>query len=328
MLTKLFTIAGNAFTETVRQPIYGVVLLLTTLLLILCNVISGWTLEDDNMLMKEFGLSTLLMSNLVLAAFSAAGILAREIDNHTALTVISKPIGRPVFILGKYLGLAGALAVAYYLTTIAFLIVVRHRVLEAVSDPYDVPALAFGFGALFLVFAVGGFCNFFYGMQFQSLAVRLAVVLFTLVALALCIIDREWNLQPFGKEFLDVRLAVAIFLIFISVMVLTAVALAASTRLGPAMTLLVVLGIAALGMISDYVFGAGAARADTEVASTALKSAYHIIPNIGFFWLADVVTELRDIAAGYFFLTLLYGFLWVAAFLGIAVALFQNRELG
>jgi hypothetical protein len=328
MFTKLFSIAGNAFTETVRQPVYGVVLLLTVLLLIFCNVISGWTLEDDNMLMKEFGLSTLLMSNLVLAAFSAAGILAREIDNHTALTVISKPIGRPMFIVGKYLGLAAALAVAYYLTTIAFLIVVRHRVMEAVSDPYDVPALAFGFGALFLIFFVGGFCNFFYGMHFQSLAVRLAVVLFTMVALALCIIDREWKLQTFGKEFLDLRLMVAIFLIFVSVMVLTAVALAASTRLGPAMTLVVVLGVAAVGMISDYVFGGGSAKADTAAAAAVLNGAYHVIPNIGFFWLADVVVELRDVALGYFLLSVLYGVLWVVAFLGIAVALFQKRELG
>lgn len=328
MLTKLFSIAGNAFTETVRQPIYGVILLLTALMLILCNVMSAWTLEDDNMLMTEFGLSTLLMSNLVLAAFSAAGILAREIDNHTALTVMSKPIGRPVFIVGKFLGLAGALAVAYYLTSIAFLIVVRHRVMEAVSDPYDVPALLFGFGALFLVFLVGGFCNFFYGMHFQSLAIRLAVVLFTMAALALCLISRDWKLQPFGKDFLDLRLLVAIFLIFVSIMVLTAVALAASTRLGPAMTLLVVLGVAALGMISDYVFGGGADRADTATAAFALESVYHIVPNIGFFWLADVVVELRDVALGYFLLAIAYGALWVVAFLSLAVALFQKRELG
>jgi hypothetical protein len=106
------------------------------------------------------------------------------------------------------------------------------------------------------------------------------------------------------------------------------VALAASTRLGPAMTLVVVLGVAAVGMISDYVFGGGSAKADTAAAAAVLNGAYHVIPNIGFFWLADVVVELRDVALGYFLLSVLYGVLWVAAFLGIAVALFQKRELG
>lgn len=328
MWTRLFSIAGNAFTQTIRQAVFGVVLILTVLLLILSNAISAWTLEDDNKLMIEFGLSTLLMGGLFLAAFSAAGVLSREIEDRTAVTVISKPVGRVVFIVGKYVGLSAALAVAFYLCAIALLIVLRHGVLEAASDPYDVPALAFGFGALFLVFLIAGFCNFFYGSSFQSLAVALAALLFTLAALALCVVDKDWQLQPFGADFLDPAILGAVFLLFVCVLVLTAIALAASTRLGQVMTLLVCLAFLVLGLISDYVFGFGASSAESAVASRLLSAAYHVLPNIGFFWIADAIADRRGVPVQYVAQATGYGVVYIVAALLVATALFQRRELG
>jgi len=328
MWFRLLNIAGNAFVETIRQPVYGLVLLLTALLLVFSNVISGWTLEDDNKLMIEFGLSTLLMAGLFLAAFSAAGILAREIENRTAMTVMSKPVSRPVFIAGKYVGLAAALAVAFYLCSIVMLIVVRHRVLEAASDPYDVPALVFGFGALLLVFLIGGFCNFFYGSLFQPLAVKLAVGLFTAAALALCLVDKNWQLQAFGADFLDPAVIAAIFLVFLSVLVLTAIALAASTRLGQVMTLLVCVGFLILGLISDYVFGGGAESAGSPIAAGLLGAAYHLLPNLAAFLVSDALVGGRAVPVYYVAVAAFYGLLHIVAALLVAIALFQERELG
>ncbi len=68
MWTKLVSVAGNCFTETIRQPIYGVILFVTTFLLVFNVSISAYTLDDDNKLLKDLGLSTLLMSGLFLAA--------------------------------------------------------------------------------------------------------------------------------------------------------------------------------------------------------------------------------------------------------------------
>lgn len=332
MFKRLFSIAGNAFTETIRQPVYGVILLLGVLMLVFCNVLSGWTLDDDKVVLKEFGLSTLLMMSLFQAAFSATSILSREIDNHTVVTVVSKPISRPVFILGKFFGLAAALAIGYYLLSIALMICIRHGPKEAVSDPYDLPAIIFGCGALFLVFFVGGFCNYFFGMQFQSLAVWLAVVFFTIALIALCLLDINWHFQDFGKGFFlendDRRMLAALFLLFISVILITAIALAASTRLGPAMTLLVCLGVVMLGMVSDYLLGGAAEKAESAVMAVVLNGAYHLVPNLGFFWIADAATQLRNIPVVYVFWSAFYGMLWTVAALLIGIALFQEREVG
>ena len=57
----------------------------------------------------DIGMATVFVAGGLLAAFVATGVLTREIENKTALTVISKPVGRPLFVLGKFLGVAGAL---------------------------------------------------------------------------------------------------------------------------------------------------------------------------------------------------------------------------
>ena len=87
MLQRFYAIAVNAFVETIRQPIYGVILLATAVLFILNVSLAAFTLDDDDKLLLDLGLSTLLMSGLFLSAFSAAGILSREIENKTVLTV-------------------------------------------------------------------------------------------------------------------------------------------------------------------------------------------------------------------------------------------------
>jgi ABC-2 type transport system permease protein len=127
---KLFAIAANTFTETVRQPVYGVVVGATLLLMIFNVGLAAYTLKDDDKLLTELGLSTLLLSGLFLASFSATSVLTREIDNKTVLTVVSKPISRPVLIVGKFVGLVTALLLAFYLCFLGFLYSIQHKVLQ------------------------------------------------------------------------------------------------------------------------------------------------------------------------------------------------------
>ena len=78
MFSKAYSIAWNTFLETIRQPIYGVILLATSLMLVMNLGLAMFTLEDDNKLLYVLGLSTLLLSGLFLSAFSASGVLSRE----------------------------------------------------------------------------------------------------------------------------------------------------------------------------------------------------------------------------------------------------------
>ena len=106
-MRKLFTIAKNTFIETLRQPVYVIIIVVALLLLFISPSLSMYTMGDDNKLLREIGLSTLFLTSLFIAIFSASGAVAEEIESKTITTVLSKPVQRPIFIIAKFFGVAG-----------------------------------------------------------------------------------------------------------------------------------------------------------------------------------------------------------------------------
>lgn len=322
MIGRFFSIAANTFLETIRQPLYGVILLVTALMFILNLGLAGFTLEDDDKLLLDLGLATLLLSGLFLSVFSATGVLSREIENKTILTVLSKPVSRPTLIAGKYFGLMSALAVAMYLAFLMFLLTIRHQVLQNSSDPWDMPVIIFGFGALGLSLAIGAFANFISGKEFASTTLAYFVPLLSLGTLLTGFWNKTWEPQAFGEGIWSINIVWAGVLVLMAVTILAAIALAASTRLNQIMTLLVCVLVTMMGLISDFVLGQ---HADDSALANVL---YKIIPNLGFFSAVDAVTSDMLIPITYVAMAAAYTTLFVLAALLVGVALFQRREVG
>jgi hypothetical protein len=283
MIGQTLAIIRNTFFESIRQPIMLVILGAATLGVIFSNLLAGFTMEDDQRMMVDLGLSTVFLCGALLAAFIATNVLNREIENRTVLTVIAKPVSRPLFVVGKFLGVAGALALATIYMGCVFLLVEMHGVLQTVRDPIHQPVLVFGIGAGVLGLAVGVWCNYFYGVVFSSTVIAVTTPLAALAYVLCLMFDHDFSLQPIGAAF-DGQLLVALTAVTMAVLVLTAIAIAASTRLGQVMTLCVTLGIFLMGMLSDWFFGRQIARVNAvwlERAST-----------LG---LTEMVTETRTI---------------------------------
>ena len=194
--------------------------------------------------------------------------------------------------------------------------------MQTASDEYDMPVLLFGGGAIALALVIALVCNFLYRSTFASTAVGLAVPLLAVAMLLVCLISPTWEIQSPGQDFGDGQLLSAAALVFLAVLVLTAVAVASSTRFGEVATLLFCAGALELGLITDYVIGP---HVDT---STIAKAAYYIVPNLGFFWVTDALTQEHPISASYVLLVAAYAACFIVAALGVAVALFQRREVG
>ncbi len=136
-MSKLFTIARNTFIETIRQPVYAIIITAALLLFFVSPSIAMYTMSDDNKLLRELGLSTLFIASLFIAIFSASGAVAEEIENKTIMTVLTKPVQRPIFILAKFLGVTGAVAMGHYICTMALIMAIRNGVLENVDSTND-----------------------------------------------------------------------------------------------------------------------------------------------------------------------------------------------
>jgi ABC-type transport system involved in multi-copper enzyme maturation permease subunit len=195
MWQAIRSIARNTFTESLRQPIFVVLLLGAQALLVLNLGIAAYTFFEDDKLLIDLGLSTMFLAGLFLAAFTASSVFSREIENQTVLTVLSKPVARAAFVLGKYLGVLAALGIACVIWALVFLLTVRQQVMSAASDPFDQPVIIFGLLALFLSVGLAVWGHYFYGWTFVSTLVAAELPLLLLAyALVLCF-DKQWRLQ-------------------------------------------------------------------------------------------------------------------------------------
>jgi len=335
MLTKTYAILSTTFIETIRQPIYGVLLFVAIGMLVLNPSIAGFSLEGgggDDKIMTDVALSTMLLYGLLASVFSATGVITREIESFTVLTVVSKPVSRPIFLIGKFLGVAVAMIVAYYVLSIAFLMTVRHGVMSTNADKFDLPVLWFGFGAIAISLVAASFGNYIYGWHFFSALLGWLVPLATVAFAAALFFDDGFAvkspLSDFGKLSLDqvLQIVYALVLVFLAVMILTAFAVALATRFSQVITLILCCGVFLLGLLSDYYFGLHTDQ------GPLYNLAYRALPNFQFFWIGDALTQGVKLdpatMARHVLSVAAYAGIYTLAILSFGVALFQTREVG
>lgn len=326
MPVKLYAIARNTFVETIRQPIYGVLLAVTAGLIILSPSLAAFSLESggDQKVMKDVCLATLLLFGLLASVFSATAVMTREITDQTVLTVVSKPVSRPVFLVGKYLGVCGAMVIAHYLLSVVFLFAARHGVLETAADPVDQPVLVLGGTALLVALIAATFGNYVYGWHFASTVIAWAIPVGTVALLITLFFKKDWATQAPTSDFGDMKLIHASIMIFFAVLVLTAFAVAFASRFSQVVTLTLCASVYLLGLLSDYYLGRPAAGGEAWVYNLL----YAAVPNFQYFWAGNAITQELPIPPGQVFEVGLYAVLYSLGVLGLGVALFQTREVG
>lgn len=320
-MNKLLTLAKNTFVETLRQPVYVVIVAAALFLFFISPALTMYTMSDDNKLLREIGLSTLFLTSLFIAIFSASGAVAEEIENKTITTVLTKPVQRPIFILGKFLGVTAAVVLAHYICTIALLMAIRHGVLQSASDTHDWTVIWAAAVGLALALLISAFLNYTYDWRFTSTAVVLTAISATLGIAFLSVVDRNWAINPQdnGINALDVYGAL---LLLLAAVIIVSLAVAISTRFNIVVTLSACIGIFLLGLISDYTFG--------ELAKTQLwaKICRYLVPNLQVFWIADAIYEGSEVSLRYVLMVVIYALCYTAAILSLAIASFQRRQVG
>jgi ABC-type transport system involved in multi-copper enzyme maturation permease subunit len=105
LLPGLSAIAVATAKEAVAQPIY-LLAMITGICAILIYIILPYnTFGEDIKMFKDSGLTTIMVLAILVALWTASVSVADEIEGRTALTLLSKPISRRQFVLGKFLGI-------------------------------------------------------------------------------------------------------------------------------------------------------------------------------------------------------------------------------
>ncbi|MEM9294281.1 MAG: hypothetical protein AAGA57_00625, partial [Planctomycetota bacterium] len=259
MLRQSHSIAWNTALEAIRRPSFIVILFAAALALVLNLINAAYSMEagdGDNKMLVDMGLSMLVLGGLALAVSTAVTSITREIESRTALTVVSKPIPRGWFVVSKFLGAAAAVTLGFALLACVFLLTWRHRVLQNASDPYDWPVIVMGLAAMIGSVGLATWANYFLRWVWTSSAVLALSVTLPAALLLLLVVGKEWTFQSPLAEFEAhdgelPQVLLGIVLAGQAVILLTAVAVALSTRFNEVLTLAFTLVAFALGGVSQ-----------------------------------------------------------------------------
>ena len=101
---KVFAIAWNTFRESIRDRILYNLLIFSLLLIFSTIVFQELTVMMQERVMIDLGLAGIGVFGTMMAVFLGIGLVYKEIDRRTIYTIVSKPISRKSFVMGKFLG--------------------------------------------------------------------------------------------------------------------------------------------------------------------------------------------------------------------------------
>jgi ABC-type transport system involved in multi-copper enzyme maturation permease subunit len=108
---KIAAIAINTFREAVRDRVLYSLLFFALGLIAASVVLNRLAIGQQAKIITDLGLASISIFGTLIAIFVGIGLVSKEIERRTIFTIVSKPVGRGHFLLGKYLGLVLTLAV-------------------------------------------------------------------------------------------------------------------------------------------------------------------------------------------------------------------------
>lgn len=137
---KIAAIAMAAAKSELSQPLPVILIAIGSLLLLLFVFLPFHTEGEDIKMLKDCGLTLILVISLFQGVWSASSSVSDEIEGRTALTLLSKPIHRRSFIFGKMLGIFWILLfVLLILGAILLLTVAYKPIYDARESSLDMP---------------------------------------------------------------------------------------------------------------------------------------------------------------------------------------------
>jgi ABC-type transport system involved in multi-copper enzyme maturation permease subunit len=116
-------VARAAFLEGVRQPMFWFLVIIAMVAILIMPFLEYYTFGEDIKMVKELGYDTTMLFAGLFAILAASMSISEEIEGRTAITLMSKPVSRRQFLLGKFVGILMAALLMTGLLTLTFFLI-------------------------------------------------------------------------------------------------------------------------------------------------------------------------------------------------------------
>ena len=289
--TQIGTVARGTFREAIRQPVFLFMIGVAIALFVLYLYLPFFTLGNDTQVYIDSCLATVLVSSLLLAIWTASQSVAEEREGKTIMTLLSKPITRAQFVLGKFLGILEAVLLQIFLLALVLL--------PATYEKFGLDAKESGAGRVARFERTdfdGRLSNEITFLEPQRTATAVSVI------------------PPLG-------------LVFLQVAVMTSIAVAISTRLPALVGIILCLAIFILGNLAPTLIAA-APDADNLVFLKFVAQLFAtLFPGL---WMFDTFTAIATnnaIPEIHLGTIAVYSICYMAAMMLVAFLLFEDEDL-
>jgi ABC-type transport system involved in multi-copper enzyme maturation permease subunit len=105
----ILAIAGNTVRESVRSKLLYGLLFFAVLMIGAAAVIATLSYVEGHRILQDVALGAVRFFGVVIAIFVGIHLIHREVDRRTVYTILSKPLSRGEFLLGKFVGLVATI---------------------------------------------------------------------------------------------------------------------------------------------------------------------------------------------------------------------------
>ena len=109
MARRLLSIAANTFRETVRNKILYVILAFALVVIGLTWFLADLSMGELSRIVADVGLASIHLFGVTIAVFLGITLVSQEMERKTIYLVLSKPVPRWEFVLGKAAGLCSTI---------------------------------------------------------------------------------------------------------------------------------------------------------------------------------------------------------------------------
>ncbi|HEY4717334.1 MAG TPA: ABC transporter permease [bacterium] len=174
-MKKTISIAILTFKEAIREKILYNLIVFALIFIGVGAEAAYFVIGDWERIVKDISLSSIEIFGVLISVFLGVGLIAKEVDRKTAYAILSKPVSRTSFVLGKYLGLLMILG----LNSIIMLIALFIALLYARSPVEFVTIQAFVL-IFFQFMIIGGFALLFSTFTTPTLGAIISLTLYVI----------------------------------------------------------------------------------------------------------------------------------------------------
>jgi Cu-processing system permease protein len=111
MNARIAHVAFNTFREAVRDRVLYNLIAFALLISGAAILVGQISIDIERLVVVNLGLTAVSLFGVVIAIFIGIGLVSKEIEKRTLYTVLSRPVRRWEFVVGKFFGLTGTLVV-------------------------------------------------------------------------------------------------------------------------------------------------------------------------------------------------------------------------